>query len=152
MASDHAGFELKRKMVLFVQELGHIVEDLGPHEFDPLDDYPDFIMPLARAVVSNGGLGIAIGASGQGEAMAANRIKGARAAVYYGAAKQEQTDASGERLDLLTSSREHNNANILSLAARFLLEEEAMEAVRQWLSTPFSAEARHVRRIKKLDA
>lgn len=152
-ASDHAGFALKQELLTFVRSLGHEAEDLGPHVFDASDDYPDFIIPTAQKVAATpGSYGIIIGASGQGEAMAANRIKGVRAAVYYAPAKQEQTDASGEVLDLLTSTREHNNANVLSLGARFLLEEEAKEAVRQWLVTPFSGEERHVRRIQKLDA
>lgn len=153
LASDHAGFELKGKLVSFVRSLGYDAEDLGPHALDVADDYPDFIFPAARKVAeTEGSFGIVIGASGQGEAMAANRIPGVRAAVYYGPAHQEQTDAGGETLDLLTSSREHNNANILSLGARFLLEEEAKDAVRQWLQTPFSGDERHVRRIQKLDA
>lgn len=152
-ASDHAGFDLKTRLIGFVAELGHDAEDMGPATYDAGDDYPDFIMPLARRVASEeGSCGIIIGASGQGEAMAANRIRGARAAVYYSVPQQEQTDADGDVLDLLTSTRAHNDANILSLGARFLLPEEAEEAVRRWLKTPFSEEPRHIRRIQKLDA
>lgn len=152
-ASDHAGYDLKQRLIGFVADLGYDVEDLGPDGYDGDDDYPDFIMPLARRVAAEeGSFGIVIGASGQGEAMAANRVRGARAAVYYAVPHQEQTDADGEVLDLLTSTRAHNDANILSLGARFLLPEEAEEAVRQWLKTPFSEEPRHVRRIQKLDA
>lgn len=153
LASDHAGFELKARLKPFIESLGRTAVDLGPHTFDAEDDYPDFIIPLAQKVAQeSGSMGIIIGASGQGEAMAANRIRGARAAVYYANGHQEQTDASGEILDLLTSTRSHNDANILSLGARFLLVEEAEEAVRRWLAAPFSGEERHRRRIAKLDA
>ncbi len=141
IASDHAGFELKETLVQFLREEGQEIEDLGPETYEPGDDYPDFIMPLAEAVVADpGSFGIAIGGSGEGEAMAANRVLGARAAEYYGGA-----------LDVLKATREHNNANILSLGARFLSAAEAQEAVVLFLSTPFSGDERHVRRIEKLD-
>ena len=141
LASDHAGFEMKNALGVFLRGEGHEVKDLGPYEFDPGDDYPDFIMPLARAVAADpGSRGIALGKSGQGEGMAANRVRGARAAIYYG--------GSPEILEL---SREHNDANILSLGAGFLSEEEAQAAAKAWLSAPFSGDARHARRIAKLD-
>ena len=91
------------------------------------------------------------GASGQGEAIAVNRFKGVRAALYYGAAGQ-QTDSSGETLDMIVSSRRHNNTNVLSLAARFMNIDVAQSAVKLWLETPFSGEERHVRRIQQLDS
>jgi ribose 5-phosphate isomerase B len=130
--------------------LGYQVEDIGAHELDPEDDYPDYILPCARKVASDhGSFGIVIGASGQGEAMAANRVKGARAAVFYGAAMAPQTDASGKSLGIIESVRAHNDANILSLGARFISKEEAKEAVRMFLTTRFSRDERHERRIAK---
>lgn len=142
IGSDHAGFKLKEKLVSFLVELGHEVADKGPFEYNQDDDYPDFVRPVAESVTSdNGSKGIVIGKSGQGEAMCANRIEGVRAAVWY-----------GENQEVLRLSREHNDANILSLGAGFIKEEEALEAVNFWLETPFSDEERHGRRIQKLDA
>ena len=94
--------------------------------------------------------GIILGASGQGEAMAANRYRGVRAAVYYGSVGA-QTDASGISLDMLASIRGHNDSNVLSLGARFLSENDAKHAVQSWLAAPFTGDERHVRRIGKLD-
>ena len=100
---------------------------MGPHTLEPEDDYPDYIIPLAKKVAQNKDIfGIILGFSGQGEAMAANRVKGARAAVYYGGSEE-----------LLRLTREHNNANILSLGAKFLTPKEAKEAIIIWLSTGF---------------
>lgn len=153
IGSDHAGFEQKRALAEFLRGLGYDIEDLGPHTLNNDDDYPDFVIPLAKRVVSEtGSMGIILGGSGQGEAMAANRIAGARAAVYYGHVSSVQMDREGEVLDLLTSTRAHNNANILSLGARFLSDEETRGAVVSWLQTPFSENERHIRRIHKLDA
>ena len=150
LASDHAGYELRQALVSYIGALGHEVEDLGAHHFDASDDYPDFITPCAKKVAGEpGSFGIILGASGQGEAMAANRIPGVRAAVFYGAPASSQTDAGGRELDLIQSVREHNDANMLALGARFVTEEEAKEAVRAFLSTPFSGEERHVRRLNK---
>jgi len=151
-ASDHAGFDLKSKLIPFVQSLGHDVEDLGPPQLQADDDYPDYVLPMARKVVANkGSVGIALGASGEGEAIAAHRIKGVRAAVYYGDSFAEQTDEAGGTLNLIQSSRAHNDANILSLGARFLSDDSAKSAVKMFLDTPFSGDERHVRRIAKLD-
>lgn len=142
VGTDHAGFELKEKIVPFLKELGYEVEDMGAQTHEALDDYPDFIRPVAQAVSAHlGAKGIILGGSGQGEAMCANRVPGARAAVYYGGA-----------VDIVVLSREHNDANILSLGARFIEEEEAKEVVKLWLDTPFSGDERHARRIKKIDA
>lgn len=148
--TDHAGFELKEALVVFVRdELGHEVEDFGAHEYDKDDDYPDYVAKVAERVAAersgalaaeSDALGIVLGGSGQGEAMAANRFKGARAAVYYGG-----------NTDILTVSREHNDANVLSLGARFISEDEAKEAVTVWLDAQFSGDERHVRRIRKMD-
>lgn len=141
IGTDHAGFELKEALVVFLRELGHEVEDMGAHSFEALDDYPDFIRPVAEAVAKNPeARGIILGGSGQGEAMCANRVQGVRAAVYYGCV-----------VDIAILSREHNNANILSLGARFVTEEEAKKVVKVWLETPFSNEEKHARRIAKLD-
>ncbi len=141
IGTDHAGFELKESLIPFLRSQGHEVEDLGAHSFESLDDYPDFIRPVAEAVTQNqNARGIILGGSGQGEAMCANRVKGARAAVYYGGT-----------VDIVVLSREHNDANILAIGARFVEEDEAKEVARVWLETSFSEEEKHARRIKKLD-
>ena len=141
LGTDHAGFELKETIKKYLLEQGYDVEDKGAHSYNAEDDYVDFIVPAAKEVASNQEYrGIILGGSGQGEAMAANRIKGARAAVYY-----------GKDLELVKLSRTHNNSNILSLGARFLTKEQALEAVKLWLNTDFKNEERHLRRIKKLD-
>jgi ribose 5-phosphate isomerase B len=140
IASDHAGFELKGVLVEHLRAGGHDVEDLGPATLQPEDDYPNTIAPLAQKVSENkGAMGIAIGGSGQGEAIVCNRVSGVRAVVYYGCTT-----------DILRLSREHNDANVLSLGARFLSTHEAKEAVSLWLSTPFSNDERHIRRIAEL--
>ncbi|MCC7500446.1 RpiB/LacA/LacB family sugar-phosphate isomerase [Candidatus Nomurabacteria bacterium] len=140
IASDHAGFELKETLGHYLRMKGREVEDLGPAEFNPEDDYPHTIAPLAKKVAkTKGAMGIAIGGSGQGEAMECNRVKGVRAAVFYGGSHE-----------ILKLSRQHNSANVLSLGARFLSPKEAIQAVELWLSTPFSHEERHARRIKEL--
>lgn len=147
VGTDHAGFELLVELKVFLQELGHQVVDYGPRSLNPDDDYPDFILPTAQAV-SNGDCqyGIILGGSGQGEAMAANRLKGVRAAVFYG------SPAAGDgQLEIIRLSRQHNDANILSLGARFIGLDQAKQAVQTWLDTPFSGEERHRRRIEKLD-
>ena len=141
LATDHAGFELKETLKAHLTEAGHEVVDCGAHTLDPNDDYPDFIRTAAEKVASGEvERGIILGGSGQGEAIVANRVPGIRAVVYY-----------GEPSDILRLSREHNDANVLSLGARFLATDEAQNAVSTWLATPFSGDERHVRRIKKLD-
>ena len=150
IATDHGGFELKENLKPFLSELGHEVEDCGAFSFDKEDDYPDFITPCAEKVSTTpGSFGIIIGGSGQGEAMAANRIKGARAAVFYGEPSRTQTDSEGKEIDMIVSTRDHNDANILSLGARFLTEEEIKAKIQQFLATPFSNHPRHQRRINK---
>ncbi|HVZ76274.1 MAG TPA: RpiB/LacA/LacB family sugar-phosphate isomerase [Candidatus Paceibacterota bacterium] len=140
LASDHAGYEMKEALNAFLTERGYEVEDLGASTLDPNDDYPDYLGSLGRNVAQNkGSFGIGIGGSGQGEAMAVNRTPGARAAVYYGGPEE-----------IVTLSREHNDANVLSLGARFVSIEDAKNVVAKWLSTPFSNDERHVRRIQKL--
>lgn len=157
LASDHTGLTLKTVLVEYLREgLGHQVEDLGAYEFSAEDDYPDLIRPCAEKVAATpGALGIVIGGSGQGEAMSANRILGARAAVFYGPAHATgPVDAEGapslDGYDIVRLARVHNNANILSLAARFVSQDVAQEAARIFVETPFSGMERHARRIKKL--
>ena len=140
IASDHAGFKLKKYIINALNELNYEIEDCGALVLDPLDDYPDFIIPAAKKVASNfDSKGIILGGSGQGEAIAANRIKGVRAAVYYGGPKE-----------IIKLSRMHNNANILSLGARFIKKENIIDIITQWLLEPFEG-GRHEQRIKKLD-
>ncbi len=149
VASDHAGFGLKEKLITYLKELGHEVEDKGAFEYDEEDDYPDFIIPLAREISMhpNELKGIIFGGSGQGEAMAANKFRDVRAALYYGLGQciVKDTDES-----IIKLSREHNDANILSLGARFITEEEMKEVVKEWLDTPFVADERHKRRLSKM--
>ena len=153
IAADHGGFALKEVLKPFAESLGHEVEDLGAFVLDADDDYPTFAQAVARKVAEEPehARGIVIGASGQGEAFAANRIKGVRAVVYYGEPGRKQKDADGKELDMISSTRVHNDANILSLAGRFLNKEEAKEAVERWLETPFSGAKRHARRHRMVD-
>lgn len=140
LATDHAGLDLKNSIKTYLLNKGFEVKDHGAHEYDPQDDYPDFIFPCAKAVAKNiDSRGIILGGSGQGEAMAANRIKGIRAVVFYNGPKE-----------IIKLSREHNNANILSLGARFMTEEEMHNVINIWLKEPFGGD-RHQRRIDKLD-
>jgi ribose 5-phosphate isomerase B len=149
LAADHAGFELKEKIKKYLGELGHEIQDFGAFEYDPDDDYPDFIIPAARALaedvrhsVSNiESRGIILGGSGQGEAMIANRFFGIRAAVC-----DDNQDLGAK----VKAWREHNNSNVLSLGARFIDEDSALKAVKLWLEIPFMNEPRHVRRLQKI--
>ena len=141
ISSDHAGFELKKFLVDRLSLAGHDVKDLGPKKFDPEDDYPDFISLVAKEISRepSAARGIVIGGSGQGEAICANKFYGVRAALYYGG-----------NIDIVKLSREHNDANILSLGARFIAPTEALNAVTIWLNTAFSDDERHKRRLQKL--
>ncbi len=144
IGTDHAGFELKEELKGFLRNMGCKVEDMGAYEFNEADDYPDFIWPVVKAVAEeiSKGLdtrGIVIGGSGQGEAIVANKVRGIRAAVVY--------DEYSARM-----SREHNDANIISLGNRTLTIDKAKELVKLWLETPFSNEERHKRRIEKIKA
>jgi len=141
VASDHAGFELKREITEHLKSLGFNVTDLGPEKYDHGDDYPDYISLVAREISrSNHAFGIVFGWSGQGEAMVANRFQNVRCSVFYGGTKH-----------IITLSREHNDSNVLSLGAHFITTQEAKEAVDLWLRTKFSGEERHVRRIEKIN-
>jgi ribose 5-phosphate isomerase B len=137
VASDHAGFRYKALVAQHLRHLGHDVQDFGAGSEDPVD-YPDMIRPLAAAV-AEGRLerGVVFGGSGNGEAMAANRVRGVRCAVAW--------DRESARL-----SRAHNDANALSIGQRLVPEEELFAIVDVWLATPFEG-GRHVARIRKLD-
>lgn len=141
-AADHAGFALKEALKDFVmQELGHTVEDVGAFVLLDGDDFPVYMREAAKRVALDPtARAIILGGSGQGEAMCANREKGVRAAVYYGGA-----------LDIIKRSREHNDANVLSLGARFLDLPAAKEAVKLWLETDVSTDPKYTRRNQALD-
>lgn len=141
-AADHAGFALKEALKDFVtQELGHTVEDVGALALLEGDDFPVYMREAAKRVALDpAARAIILGGSGQGEAMCANREKGVRALVYYGGP-----------LDIIRLSREHNNANVLSLGARFIDLSTAKEAVKLWLETNASADPRYARRNEALD-
>lgn len=139
IGADHAGFELKNIIKNYLIEKGYDVEDFGADTFDSLDDFTKILAPLAYKISQNQQLkGIVFGGSGQGEAQICNRYKGVRAAVYYGG-----------NLDIVKLSREHNDANVLSIGARFV--ENAKEAIDVWLSTQFSGGEKYARRNKELD-
>lgn len=138
VASDHAGYALKEELKRFVQELGHEVRDFGTYTPDPVD-YPDFVVPAAEAVARGEcELGIVLGGSGNGEAMAANKVPGVRCAVCW--------ESYTARV-----SRQHNDANMLSLGARVIGPELAREIVRTWLEARYEG-GRHDRRLAKLRA
>lgn len=143
LAADHAGFKLKESVKKFLESAGHKVLDVGAHELNEGDDYPVFMTAAAMKVaedLTGETYGIIFGGSGQGEAIISNRFPGVRAAVWYGG-----------NMDIVKLSREHNDANILSIGARFVSEADAKKAVELWLATPFSGEERHVRRITLID-
>ncbi|OGE33090.1 ribose-5-phosphate isomerase [Candidatus Daviesbacteria bacterium RIFCSPHIGHO2_02_FULL_36_13] len=138
LGSDHGGFEFKEGIKKYLSEKGIEVEDLGAHSLDPADDYPDFIIPVAQKVTGNpGSLGIVLGRSGNGEAIAANKVKGIRAALCLNE-------------EMAKKAKEHNNANILSLTGDYMSVEEAKKVVQAFLDTPFSGDERHIRRLKKI--
>ncbi|HWI01969.1 MAG TPA: ribose-5-phosphate isomerase [Propionibacteriaceae bacterium] len=138
IGSDHAGFELKNYLVSALIAEGHDVVDHGPEAYDAEDDYPVYCIPAAEgAVAEPGSLAIVIGGSGNGEQIAANKVIGTRAALAYD-------------LETAKLGRQHNDANVISIGARMHTEEEALEMVRTFLSTPFSGDPRHARRIQLL--
>ena len=138
IGSDHAGFDLKNYLAMALREDGHDVVDHGPTEYDAEDDYPVYCIPAAEAVVAeSGSLCVVVGGSGNGEQIAANKVKGTRAALAY-------------NLDTAKLGRQHNDANVISIGARMHSEEEALELVRMFLATPFSGDERHARRIRLL--
>ena len=135
IGSDHAGLEFKAKIIAHLQSQGHQVTDHGPHSFDPLDDYPEFCIPAALATAKDpGSFGIVLGGSGNGEQMAANKVKGVRAALVWS-------------VEIAKLARQHNDANVISLGGRMHDEKLCLELVDTFLSTPFSSDERHIRRI-----
>lgn len=142
LGTDHAGFGHKEAVKAALGEAGHTVTDCGALHYDAQDDFPDFIAPAVARLrtAPTDARAIIFGGSGQGEAMLANRYAHARAVVYYGGPTE-----------ILTLSREHNDANVLSLGARFITEADAVAATTTWLAIPFSAAERHVRRLQKFN-
>jgi ribose 5-phosphate isomerase B len=151
LATDHAGFDCKERVRIFLQSFisphgeTYTVHDFSSEKRDPNDDYPEIIPRAIRAIGADAHRGIVskaivFGASGQGEAIVANRYPGIRAMVYYAVND-----------DSIRLSREHNDANVLSIGARFLTPDEVIHAVGLWLSTEFSGEIRHQRRIAEID-
>jgi ribose 5-phosphate isomerase B len=138
LGSDHAGFELKNHLIEWLTAHGHEAVDCGPHAYDAADDFPPFCLRAAERTAGDpGSLGVVIGGSGNGEAIAANKVKGVRAALVW----SEQTATLG---------REHNNANVLSVGARMHTQEEATRFLEVFVGTPYSEEERHSRRIEML--
>jgi ribose 5-phosphate isomerase B len=152
LATDHAGFELKEAIKKFLESEKFQVLDVGAHELVPEDDYPIYMSAAAMKVaqdLSGNTRAIIFGGSGQGEAIVANRFPGVRAVVWYGGGVHSNTGAD---LDIVKLSREHNDSNVLSIGARFVSETDAKKAVELWLSTPFSGEEKHARRITQIDS
>ena len=140
IATDHAAFDLKQFLVRELTALGHEVTDHGAHTYDAQDDYPEFIIPAAEAVAADpGSFGIILGGSGNGEQMAANKVKGIRAGLAY-------------NLVMARLAREHNDANILSMGGRMQGHPEALAMASVFLETPFSGDPRHVRRLAMIEA
>jgi len=142
VATDHAGLDFSRTVREHVASLGHEVHDHGPAEYDPLDDYPSFCINAARAVVRDldagvEALGIVFGGSGNGEQIAANKVRGARAALVWSEATA-------------TLAREHNDANVIAIGARQHSVDEVLRFIEVFLATPFPGEERHARRIAQL--
>ena len=138
LGSDHAGFELKTAIVRRLVELGHEPVDHGPPDYVATDDYPPYVLRAAEATASEpGSLGVVLGGSGNGEAMAANKVQGVRCALAW----SSQTAQLG---------REHNDANVVSLGARMHDEATALAILEAFLTTDYSGDARHSRRIAML--
>jgi ribose 5-phosphate isomerase B len=138
LGSDHAGYELKQHLVEHLGKQGHDVVDVGPHVYDPEDDYPAFCLHTGAKVVADpGSLGIVIGGSGNGEQIAANKIDGVRSALVW-------------KVEIAQLARQHNDANVLSIGAREHTPDEAATFADAFLTTPFSGNERHARRIAQL--
>jgi ribose 5-phosphate isomerase B len=138
LGSDHAGFELKAALVAWLADNGHEPVDCGPTEYDPDDDYPAFCIAAAeRTVADAGSFGVVLGGSGNGEQIAANKVAGARATLCWST-------------EIAALARQHNDANVLSIPARFMSEEELVVILRTFLETPFSGDERHVRRLAQI--
>ncbi|MEP6650107.1 MAG: ribose-5-phosphate isomerase [Lapillicoccus sp.] len=140
IGGDHAAYELQLALVTHLQETGHDVTNHGPHVFDSEDDYPVAVLRAAKAVADDeGSLGIVVGGSGNGEQIAANKVKGVRAALCW-------------TPELAQLAREHNNAQVVSIGGRFTATEEAKEIVDTFLATKFSGVERHARRLEMVSA
>ncbi len=140
IGSDHAGFELKQHLVRVLADKGYEVVDHGAETYDAEDDYPPFCLATGEAVIDDeGSLGVVIGGSGNGEAIAANKVDGVRCALAW----SEDTAKLG---------RQHNNANVVSVGGRMHTTEAATQLVEWFLETPFSGDPRHQRRIQELAA
>lgn len=157
LATDHTGIQVKDKVFKMLLETGYSVEDCGAYEVDPNDDYPDFISKAAAEVAKDPAVnkGIIFGGSGQGEAIVANKFKGVRCALFYTTALPKQTvniegDESNNPYEMLLLTREHNDANMLSIGMRFVTEEEVIKAVSLWLKASGPTAERHLRRIEKI--
>jgi ribose 5-phosphate isomerase B len=138
IGSDHAGLELKNELMEHLVNNGHDVTDHGPYEYDALDDYPVFCIPAAQAVAKDStSLGIVIGGSGNGEQIAANKVKGIRAALAW-------------NIETAKLGREHNNANVISIGGRMHSIEVCKMIIDAFLETPFSNDERHIRRINQI--
>src|SRR3954469_10046104 len=135
LGSDHAGFELKMHLVNHLAKQGYDVVDVGPHVYDPEDDYPAFCLTTgAKVVPDEGSLGIGIGGSGNGEQIAANKIAGVRSALAW-------------KVEIAQLARQHNDSNVLSIGGREHTLDEASSFAEAFLTTPFSGNERHARRI-----
>ena len=138
IGSDHAGLELKGALVEYLKSKGHEVTDHGPHQYDALDDYPDFCIPAAKATIKDkGSLGIVLGCSGNGEQIAANKVKGVRAALAWS-------------VETAKLAREHNDANVVGIGGRMHTIDECKAIIDAFIETPFTNDERHIRRIKKI--
>jgi ribose 5-phosphate isomerase B len=138
LGSDHAGFELKVHLVNHLSKEGYDVVDVGPHAYDPDDDYPAFCLHTGDRVVADASsLGVVIGGSGNGEQIAANKVAGVRAALAWS-------------IDTAQLAREHNDANVVAVGARQHTLDEATAIVEAFLTTPFSGNERHARRIGQM--
>lgn len=137
MGADHAGFELKENLKVWLKNEGWPVEDMTPGPMAPQDDYPDIAEKVAKKMLAENGRGILICGSGNGVCLAANKIKGIRAAL-------------GCNTQVAKWAAEHLNANILCLAGRVLKPDYARVILRRWLETPFSQDERHKRRLEKI--
>ena len=138
IGSDHAGLELKAALIEYLESKGHSVTDYGPFEFDAVDDYPDFCIPASIATVADpGSLGIVLGGSGNGEQIAANKVKGVRAALAW-------------NVETAQLAKEHNNANVVGIGGRMHSIDECKRIIDAFIETPFSNDERHIRRINKI--
>ena len=138
IGSDHAGLEFKNELIGHLVANGHDVTDHGPYEFDALDDYPDFVSPPRQVVAYEAtALGIVLGGSGNGEQIAANKVKGIRAALVWS-------------IETAKLAREHNNANVISVGQRQHTAQEVKEFIDAFIATPFPGDERHARRIEKI--